>query len=488
MKRVIGVAGAAIVVLVGVLLIRTMAFTAPEIVAEDSVAIEVDGEQVARHLSEAIQFATISPLAPQRRDPAPFDGFLGWAEATYPEFHQIEKTVVMEHTVLFKWPGSNPSLKPVLFAGHYDVVPVVPGTEEEWVHPPFGGVIADGYVWGRGALDDKAAVISMMEAATLLLHQGYEPERTLYFSFDHDEEIGGNEGAAGVTALLASQGVQLAWSIDEGGFVMEGVLPGLTQPLATVFVAEKGYLSLVLTAHGDSGHSSMPSRDASVFLLANALTRLRDNKIPGGLDGVALQTMEAVARRSSFMQRLFFANRWLFGGMVEDVLSKEPMSDSFLRTTTAPTMLSAGIKDNVLPGLASATVNFRIHPRDDASSIIEQVKAIIDDERIDVAPLRGGLGSEPSQVASTTSQGFQTIEKAIRRSYDEVIIAPGILPAGTNSKHYETIADDAYRFNILRLEPGAMSGFHGTNEKMSVAFLEEGTAAYVRLITLSSTK
>lgn len=488
MKKVPVSIGVVLAVLTGIIFIRTLMFTPPDIQSQDAVTIEVDGSAVAEHLSQAVQFQTVSPLAPQRRDHKPFDDFLAWAETTYPEVHRLEKTIVKDHTLLFKWTGLKPDLKPILFAAHYDVVPVVPGTEESWEHPPFGGVIADGYVWGRGAMDDKAAMITILEATTILLRQGFTPERTVYFSFDHDEEIGGSEGAAGVTALLASQGVQLAWSLDEGGFVMEGVLPGLEQPLASIFIAEKGYLSLILTARGDSGHSSMPSQDTSIFLLAEALTRLRANKIPGKLEGVALETMEMVARHSTFVRRMFFANRWLFGSLIESELSKDNLSDSFLRTTTAPTMLSAGIKDNVLPGLATATVNFRIHPRDTAESVIARVEDIIGDDRIEVSRLREGLGSEPSGVSSTQSQGYATLSNVIRQMYSPVIVAPGILPAGTNSKHYAKIADDAYRFNLLRLGEGEMAGFHGTNERMRVDSLKEGTAAYVQMITVGSKK
>lgn len=136
MKNVFGFVGLVLVGLIAVILVRTLMFTPPPLQTEEQVAFDVDADLVAQHLSEAVRFETVSPPEPQRREYKPFDDFLAWAEATYPEFHELEKTVVETHTVLFKWQGTSPDLKPVLLAAHYDVVPVVPGTEESWTHPP----------------------------------------------------------------------------------------------------------------------------------------------------------------------------------------------------------------------------------------------------------------------------------------------------------------------------------------------------------------
>ena len=484
MKNILGFVALVLVGLIGIVLVRTLMFTAPSIEVEDQVSIDVDVDLVAQHLSEAVRFKTVSPPEPQRRDNLAFDGFLAWAEATYPQVHELEKTVVETHTVLFKWQGKNPDLKPILFAAHYDVVPVVPGTQEIWTHPPFDGVIADGQVWGRGSLDDKSAVVAMMEAATLLMKQGFEPQRTVYFSFDHDEEIGGNEGAAGVVALLKEQGVQLAWSIDEGSFILKDMYPGMDVPVASINVAEKGYMTLDLVARGDSGHSSMPTKDGSIFLLAGAIERLRNNPIPGGLEGVSLEALDVIARHMSFTQRMFFANRWLFQGAIEKQLSKIPPMNASLRTTTAPTLLSAGIKDNVLPGMATATVNFRIHPRDTHESVIEMVRQIINDDRIEI--IHWDKGSDPSGEASTQGAGFKIIATAARQMFGPVVVIPGMTGAGTNSKHYADVADDAYRINLFVVGPEDIAGFHGTNERISVENLGLGTAAYAQLMTLGA--
>src|SRR5881394_3117440 len=199
-KLLIGALGA-LVVLAGIVVYRTAMFTQPEQTKVDTVAHAVDAQAVASRLAQAIQIATISQQPPAPTDPAPFDAFIAWLEKTYPAVHEkLAHERIGGHTLLYKWAGKDANAKPVLLTAHYDVVPVIPGTEKEWKHPPFGGVIADGHVWGRGTLDDKGAVVTILEAVTALLAQGYQPQRTIYLSFGHDEEIGGDKGAAAVTA------------------------------------------------------------------------------------------------------------------------------------------------------------------------------------------------------------------------------------------------------------------------------------------------
>jgi len=176
---------------------------------------------------------------------------------SFPLVHErLEREIVSGHSLLYTWRGSDPDAKPVLVTSHYDVVPVPDDTLDDWEHPPFAGVVADGWVWGRGALDDKFGVLATLEAVTRLLRAGFTPERTVYLAFGHDEEIGGPEGAGGITELLASRGVRLAWSLDEGMAVIADALPGLTAPAAMVGIAEKGYVTLEVTARAPGGPRS----------------------------------------------------------------------------------------------------------------------------------------------------------------------------------------------------------------------------------------
>jgi len=469
-----------LVLLVAVVLFRTFSFTPHEIASTERVTHKPDAQRIAQHMSEAIPFKTISRQQPIGSDPVPFEKFIAWLEQTYPTVHgAMTRELIADYTILLKWEGTDPTAQPVLLTGHYDVVPVIPGTEEMWKQPPYSGNIVDGYVWGRGALDDKSAVIAMMEAATILLNQGFTPKQTVYFSFGHDEEIGGDEGAGGVAAFLKRQSIQLAWSLDEGSFALQGMIPGVEKTVASINVAEKGYVTLDLVAHGEGGHSSMPPPKTAVGILAEAIVKLQDSPVPGGLDGVSAEMYDTMARHMSFFERMMFANKWLFGGLVEQTMSNIPAGNAMMRTTTAPTMLSASIKENVLPIKATATVNFRLHPRDTVESIVEHVKSAIDNDEIDVIVQRGNVASP---VASTESAGYSAIAETVSQVLGDMVITPGITVAGTDSKHYATVADDAYRFNPMIVGPEDMATFHGTNERISIENLVRATDFYVQLL------
>lgn len=149
-------------------------------------------DSALKHLSDAIKLRTVSFSDPTLMDSTQFDKFLLFLEKTYPLVHSklsLEKVNI--YTLVFEWKGKNTSLKPVLLMGHYDVVPVIQGTEKMWKHMPFAGEIAEGFVYGRGTLDDKVTVMGALEAVEHLLSQNYQPERTHYFSFGHDEEVTG---------------------------------------------------------------------------------------------------------------------------------------------------------------------------------------------------------------------------------------------------------------------------------------------------------
>tara|TARA_B110000093_G_C12890991_1_gene376072 strand:- start:233 stop:1168 length:936 start_codon:yes stop_codon:yes gene_type:complete len=296
---------------------------------------------------------------------------------------------MLNQTMLYKWQGSDDRLKPILVTGHYDVVPVIPGTEKRWEHPPYAGNIVDGVVWGRGALDDKSGVVGILEATKFLINKGFKPTRTIYLSFGHDEEIGGRQGAGAVTAHLKARGVQLAWSLDEGSFLFKGMFPGVDNLIAAINVAEKGSVTLDIVANAAGGHSSMPPKNNAVSVLAKAINKLEENPVPGGLQGLSATMFDGISRYFDFPMRMLFANRWLFDEVIDDQLSNITFANAMLRTTTAPTMLSGSIKTNVLPIEAIATVNFRVHPRDTPESVQAYVERIVADEQITVRT-RGG--------------------------------------------------------------------------------------------------
>ena len=267
----------------------------------------------------------------------------------YPLLHQTLKCeIVKNRSLLYTWEGTRPELKPILIMAHQDVVPVDPDSLSTWTHPPFSGEIADGYIWGRGALDIKSQVVAALETVELFLKEGFHPQRTLYLAFGEDEEVGGL-GAQAIVELLKSRNVRLATVVDEGGLVMKDFFPGVTTPVAMVGVAEKGYLTLKLTAEGTPGHSSTPPTHTAIGILAEAITRIEAAPLPADIN-VSLPMYRSIGSELPFKFRLVLANLWLLGGLAEAELSKKPTTNAGIRTTTAVTIIQGGIKDNIIPG------------------------------------------------------------------------------------------------------------------------------------------
>lgn len=438
----------------------------------------IDGDRAVRNLAKAISFRTDST---QPEDPS-FGAFRDWLEVAYPLVHDaMELRILGGGTLLFEWPGSRSDTPAVLLAGHYDVVPADPSTLLQWSHEPFAGAVAEGFVWGRGALDNKGAVIALLEAAELLVRSGFRPERTIYLSFGHDEEVGGTAGARSVVSFLQAQGVRIAWSLDEGSFLFERAFPGIEIPVASINVAEKGYVTLAITAKGAGGHSSVPPRETAVDALARALVRIQDNPMPGGLDGVAENMFAGLAPHLGFTERFLFANRWALGPALELMLSSRASTDALLRTTAAATMLSGSIKENVLPAEAVAVINFRIHPRDTPEQVVDHIRGLVSSDVIEVAILNDRI-TPPSGVSSHRSEGYDLIARSLRETFGDVIVVPGLTMAGTDSKHYAEVSTNAYRINPFLLGPGDAGRIHGLNERISIQTFEMGILAYVHLI------
>ncbi len=485
MKLTVISIAAFVALLLAVVLIRTWLHTPADEEAVEPISHTADVQRAATRLAEAIRFRTVSHQNDADFDAAAFEGFISWFTTTYADvISAAPMERVGRYTLLLRWPGSEPAAQPILLTAHYDVVPVIPGSEGAWSHPPFGGVIADGIVWGRGALDDKGGVIAQMEAASALIAAGFVPRRDIYFSFGHDEEVGGG-GAAAVAAKLAAAGVQLEWSLDEGSFLFEGMLPGLDKPFAAINVAEKGSVTLEIVASGTGGHSSMPPRDNAVNRLAEAVLALRDEPLPGGLSGLSAEMFDAASRHMAFTYRIPFANRWLFDGMLDDTLSATTFGNAMLRTTIAPTMLNGSVKTNVLPIEAVATVNFRVHPRDSVQDVVDHVTRVVGTEHVSVRLPFGG-GREASKVSDADSTGFGVVSRAVREVFPGAAVAPGLMIAASDTRHYGKVADDAFRFTPMVVTQEDMTGFHGTNEKLSVETLGKGVLAYQRIIELAA--
>ena len=472
---------AAIIVLAGVLLFNVFSHGSRQIEVAAVPRAEVDRQGASMRLSEAIRFQTISNFLNPEQDAEALRGLRAHIEKSFPAFHAAAKReLVGGHSLLYTWQGSDAKAAPIALLAHQDVVPVAPGTEKDWQQPPFDGVIADGFIWGRGSWDNKGNLYAMLEAAEQMAKQGFAPKRTVYLAFGHDEEVTGIRGARAIAATLAARDVKLDFVFDEGLLITEGIMQGLDRPAALVGVAEKGYATLVLTAHATPGHSSMPPRQTAIGMMSAALTRLEDHRLPTQIRGVVLEMFDTLAPEMSGFNRVVLSNLWLFKPLLLREFEKTGPAEATVRTTTALTIFNAGDKDNVLPGNATATVNFRLIPGDTQASVTEHVRATVGNDRIAVEPSPGN--TDPPPVTGTGGPSFRMLNRTVREIFPDVIVAPGLMVAATDSRHFTGITDNIFRFSPVRANADDLKRFHGTNERLSVEGYADMIRFYRRLI------
>jgi carboxypeptidase PM20D1 len=483
MKKLLGLLGVGLTILLAILLVRAARLESKQPPPENPIEISVDARAAAEHLAGAIRYQTVSYEDTAKVDRRAFDGLHGYLASAYPKTHAtLSREVINGSSLLYTWRGRDATLDPAVFMAHLDVVPVVPGTERQWSHAPFGGEIADGFIWGRGAGDDKSGVIAVLEAVEHLIGDRFQPSRTIYLAFGHDEEIGGEEGAQRVAEALAARGVnRYAFVIDEGGAVGKGLVPGIDRPTALVAVAEKGFVSLKLEVKGEGGHSSTPPRESVVGILARAVAKLEATPFPARLDGSAQLMFDYLGPEMSFGTKLAVANLWLLRLAVERRLLAKPESAAMLRTTTAPTMFQAGVKANVLPPDAWAVVNFRIKPGETVGSVTEHVRGIIADERVTLS--RFGSAKDPSPVSEVDSAGFHALTTTIRQVLPpNVVIAPMVVPGGTDAKYYSQRSSNVFRFLPMVITSEDLHRVHGTDERLSIESLATSIKFFCQLV------
>lgn len=481
----------AVLVLAAVLAFNTLRKGTRQIDVSAIAVLEVDEAGAAARLGEVVRLRTISSRDDAALNAEQFRQLHTLLQTRFPKTHAVlKREVVGDLSLLYTWQGSNPKAQPILLMAHQDVVPVAPGTEKDWSVDAFSGMVKDGFVWGRGAWDDKGNLMAQMEAVELLVASGYKPERTVYLAYGADEEIGGLRGAARIAALLKERKVRLDFVVDEGLLITDGIMPGLTKPAALIGVAEKGYLSVVLKMTATPGHASMPppKGTSAIAMMSAALKRIDDDQLPGGIRGVAGEMFATVAPEMSGFSRVALSNLWLFGPLVQKQLEAGASTNAMLRTTTALTIVNAGNKDNVLPGRAEATVNFRLLPGDSKEQVMERVKAQVTQatgsDKFELFALPGAV--DASKVAPTDSAQYRLINRTIREVFPGTLVAPGLMIAATDSIHFGEISDHIFKFSPVRAKPEDLPRFHGTNERIASANLTELIRFYHRLLTLGA--
>ncbi|MCK5131070.1 MAG: M20/M25/M40 family metallo-hydrolase [Candidatus Sabulitectum sp.] len=405
-----------------------------------------DKNAFVNRFAGTIKFPTVS--APESFSLEPFHRMRDYSLCVWGEvFSTLEMELHGGASILLKWAG-DPSLEPVMLAAHQDVVPA--GEKGNWSHDPYGGEVFRDRVWGRGTIDYKCGYAGMLEAVSLLLARGFKPRRTVLFAFGHDEEVGGLSGAKVITESLKTSGILCSSVLDEGGYLYSDPDGGVTAELA---IAEKGYASFRLVADAVQGHSSVPPDKTAIGILARGI----------------------VALENSFMP-------------LPDVPG-EIRSSPWLQTTVAPTILSSGCKENVLPGKAEVIINTRPSPGSSVAEVLNYVLSVVEPFGIAVELLDNASISEPSAVSSTRTLDFKALKTSILR-----IVPPGtgfrcgVFPAATDSRRYSMVAKNTYRFLPVHLDQRGIGALHSVDESISISDYLRCVEFYAEYISRVSSK
>ena len=476
-----------LVVITVILIARTAVFPMDTDEVEPIELPQVDGESVAQRLGLAIQLKTISSADLEEIDPTPFRGLHNLMHTLYPMIDEkLDKEIFNEFGLLYTWKGSNPSLDPVCFMAHQDVVPADETEDSGWKYPPFSGTVAEGFVWGRGAFDCKGVLIAQLEAVDNLLREGYQPLRTIYLAFGFDEETSGRHGAEPMAKALQKSGVKLSFLLDEGGAITTDQIKAVDRPVAAIGVSEKGFVTLRLHAKTASGHASMPPRRTSIGALALALATLESNPFPQDL-GVVQFMLSHLGKALPFMQRIALANTWLFGGLVRKQMAAQPALNALTRTTLAPTVINGGYTSNVLPAEADALINLRIMEGETREEVFQRVNNMVADDIISVLPndaetLQESRSWNPSPVSEVDSAQFDLLANLVKAAYPSTLVMPIMLAGGTDARHYAPICRNAYRFSPFVFSAEEIATAHGVNERLSIANCAKAVGFYMELL------
>lgn len=493
-KPIIGTLAFIIAAFIAVLIVKTLFHPFDRPPANISAVNVEASEHSLQRLSGGLRIPTVCRYEPNLVNMEPFDAFKDYLSEVYPALYTtMDFTTVNTYGLVFRWPGQDPALKPLLLTAHYDTAPVsghdgalesdfgpqvfrpddkpLPSIAEyqsAWTYPPFSGAVADGRIYGRGTLDDKAQLFAILEAADALIAEGFAPQRDIWLAFGHDEEIGGQAGALQIAAYLQNLGLEFDAVHDEGGVIssLAMISPKATRPVALVGVAEKSFLVVKITVNGPSGHSSMPPRNGAIAQAAEIVQKLNDNPMPAKLTPPIAAFLDKAGGEMNFGAQMAIANRWLLKPAIIKIMSGTPPSNALLRTTTAITMIEGGDAPNVMSPTATIVVNFRLMPEDSPQAVIEHVETLC--QGYDVVIETMGDTRTVSRISPHDSHAFSVIESSVLAIHPNGIVSPYITIGATDALKYEPLSANVYRFMPAFLNQYELALMHGVNEHISI--------------------
>jgi len=469
-----------LVVLIAILALNTWVKKPEKKTEQKLPEITLDKDKLAQNLAGMIRFKTVSSKTLDGFDADAFFGLHKYLKKTYPLIHKtLERETVNTYGLIYKWTGSGSEQKPMLLMAHQDVVPVDERTEDQWEHGAFSGDVADGYIWGRGAIDMKGQLAAIFGGIEHLLEQGFAPKRDIYLALGFDEESMGMLGAQQMVQRFKERGVHFDCVIDEGGVVMDGALLGVDAMVAAIGVCEKGYADVRLTAASKGGHASRPPKETAVGALSKAVVALETHQMKAMLCPPVERMLDAVGGYMKFPLNVITANLWLTKPLLLAGLAAKPTSASMVRTTIAPTMLRGSTASNVLAEKAEAVINFRILPGNTVDDVLAHIKKTINNDDIKIEVIQA---YNPSPVSPMDSDAYDVVARTAADMFGGYVVTPYLMIAATDSRWYSGITDGVYLFQPFRSLTDDLGTIHAVGERLGVDSLAEGTAFFANLV------
>ncbi len=470
--------GALILIFIAVIIIRTLRFKPQSVEAPLKNEEVIDKEKIVENLRTLVRFKTISYRDSSLEDDAEFEKLISALPSLYPNvYEKCTLTRLEDRALLYRWEGKSEGNVSVMMA-HYDVVPV---NADAWEKPPFEAVLEDGVIWGRGTLDTKVTFASILYAADKLIGEGFVPENDIYFAFSGGEEVNG-KGASNIVDYFEKNNISPAMVVDEGGAVVEGVFPGVSAPCGLIGIAEKGMMDVCYKAKSAGGHASAPKPHTPVGILSDACVKIENNPFKSHLSAPVAEMFDTLARHSSFVYRMIFANLWCFSPVLDMICKKSGGElNALMRTTVAFTQMEGSSASNVIPPEAKMVSNIRLNPFDTIDSGLEYLKNTVDNDAVEITLIHG---MNPSRISRTDCEGYDKVSLAIRSTWKGTIVSPYLMVQCSDSRHWGRISDRVYRFSAMDLTSEERATIHGNNERIRVEALERASEFYVRLMKM----
>ena len=459
-----------------VLVVRALCFNPKRQPQAEETQIEFDKEAAVSNLQQLVRCKTISYNDKALEEDAEFQKLIDLLPQLYPHvFAACSFQQLPDRALLFKWPGKCSDAPSVVMA-HYDVVPV---DEDKWEKPPFDAVIEDGVLWGRGTLDTKATFGGALFGANHLIGEDFVPENDVYLAFSGGEEVNGM-GAVNIVNYFKEQGITPAMVLDEGGAVVENVFPGLKKPCGLIGIAEKGMMNVRYSVASSGGHASAPLPKTPITTLSKACRSIVEHPFKMQLTKPVAEMFDTLARHSTFVYKLIFANLWCFKPIL-DLICKGSGGDmnALVRTTTAFTQASGSNARNVIPTEASLVSNMRLNPADTVSSATEYLRKCVNDTDVNIEVMES---FEPSPISRTDCEGWQRVASTVAETWRGCVVSPYLMVQCSDSRHYRDLSDRVYRFSAMDLTSEERKTIHGNNERIRLECLYRSTEFFIRLL------